>query len=534
MEALCTRLGVDDGDVAMHRRVSVGEIMPRFRDRRVRRLASRIYNRRCPVSPDGLFDMLCDARWVELEALLTDGDAATEEEDDDRRSPCDDHRVLTCGLHDLCPREVQRWWTSSGEEEEDEEEKRWFATVHSFVDGRVARLAAALQARVFRHAPAVLWILSDALNAYRLSRVEVREVHEDWHLSTEAWTRLRSAAVGRVDVVVAVSRRHRAAFACFVVAHEWCADVTDALVLRHRRASPAVTLRYVRQTFGGFVAVDVDRAAGADDADEDEWPKFLTDSRAVPPALVGAVAASAPCVVGAPPDVTGRKRPVVDVDALTADRQVRSVIRTWHKSYESKYADAPTLTALASVVYPETVAHRGFVAVRVRAAEEPSGVDARRVLEERFGVSYAHDAMHRLCADDVAGFYAVRRDADGACVSTFAVVAYATHDGRLACCIDSFAVTLASQGAGVGHATFHALLRGVCARASASGRSYYVFAQCVRTGDARHFWFDKLDESTVARSLLLQAFQVDSSRIPVQLLSQCAPRAREYRSSDLE
>ena len=111
---------------------------------------------------------------------------------------------------------------------------------------------------------------------------------------------------------------------------------------------------------------------------------------------------------------------------------------------------------------------------------------------------------------------------------------YNTYDGRLACCIDSFAVSANYQGSGVGHVTFHALLRGVCDRASTAGTPYIVFAQCVRTGDARHFWYDKLDESTVARSLLLQAFQIDAKRIPVQLISQCAPRARDYRSSDLE
>jgi hypothetical protein len=150
-------------------------------------------------------------------------------------------------------------------------------------------------------------------------------------------------------------------------------------------------------------------------------------------------------------------------------------------------------------------------------------------------VPYAHNAMQRLLADTVPGVYVVY-NADGDCVSMFALVMYRTHANgdRLACCIDSFAVSSSHQGSGVGNITFHALLRGVCDRASTRGNSYHVFAQCVRTGDARLFWYDKLDESTVARSLLIQAFQNDPGRIPVQATTQCTPRSREYRSSDAE
>jgi len=299
----------------------------------------------------------------------------------------------------------------------------------------------------------------------------------------------------------------------------------------HHRGSLSVALRFVRQAFGGVVTVEMEES-------DEYWPSFLLENRMVPPSLFPSLCGSSPCVVSMRYDICNRgnkrgNREAIDVDGLTSDRHVRSVIRTWNKSYESRYADAPTLTSIACVQFMETLSHGTFVAHRVHTATSHHGINANGVLVERFGNAYGEGAMRRNLADDVAGLYAVY-NSHGVCVSTFALVIYHTYDGHLACCIDSFAVSASHQGSGVGSVTFHALLRGVCDHASAVGTPYTVFAQCVRTGDARHFWYDKLDESTVARSLLLQAFQIDAGRIPVQLISQCAPRARQYRSGDLE
>ena len=522
MDALCKRLGVaeeEEVDAHVTVRVCLGETMPGIRDARVRALASSMYNRFCPVSPDTLYSLLCNEDVVALNNLL---DAAYD--DAVVVAPCDDHRVLTCALHDLCPSTVQRMWCDS------RDDTRWFSAVYTFESSLVARVATALQSHLFRHAQRVLWMLSHALDTYIASEVNLSQACDDWHVSMSTWVRLRESTttVGTMTLVVAVSRRHRSAFTCLVASHEWRRDDDDPFILHHRGAL-CVVLRYARQTFGGVITVEVEES-------DEVWPAFLMENRLVPPATFASILSSSPCVIDARVDteVMRRKR-AIDVDELTNDRHVRSVVRTWKKSYDSRHAQAPTLTSLAQVTFPEMLTHREFSAHRVHTRTSQHGNGAHMVLVERFGLEYAEGAFHRILEDTVAGFYVVY-NANKEAVSTFAILLYDmhAHGNSLACCIDSFAVSTRFQGSGIGGITFHAFLRGICHRVSSVGASYYVFAQCVRTGDARLFWFDKLDESTVARSLLLQAFSIDSRRIPVQLISQCTPRAREYISSDLE
>ena len=53
--------------------------------------------------------------------------------------------------------------------------------------------------------------------------------------------------------------------------------------------------------------------------------------------------------------------------------------------------------------------------------------------------------------------------------------------------LDSFAVHPKFAGKGVGGKLFHQALRGLI-----NASRYVVFAQCLKTGAARQFWFDKL------------------------------------------
>lgn len=521
MEALEECLGVcgevDDGTT----RVCMGEIMPCIRDARMRHIASCLYNQKCTVSPDDLHRMICNEEWTNLSVLLSSTSLATAIDES-----CADHRVLGSCLHDMCPSVVQNAWC-------DNAPQRWFQGVYTFDDPRRARLASCASSHIFCHQRATLEILSDALYRYRTNDLVMQQVSDDWNVSSGTWGRLRDATANRIGHVVSlvvISRVHRSAFTCVVASHEWMLTEDDSTVLQHR-GRLSVTLRFVRQAFGGVVTVEVEES-------DEWWPSFLLENRMVPPSLFPSLCGSSPCVVSMDEDVCKRRNKrssgeAIDLDGLTSDRHVRAVIRTWNKSYESRYAEAPTLTSIACVQFMETLSHGNFVAHRVHTATSQHGIDANRVLVERFGNAYGTGAMRRNLEDDVAGLYAVY-NSHGVCVSAFALVIYHTYDGCLACCIDSFAVSTSHQGSGVGNVTFHALLRGVCDRASAIGTPYTVFAQCVRTGDARHFWYDKLDESTVARSLLLQAFQIDTARIPVQSIGQCTPRARQYRSSDLK
>jgi hypothetical protein len=518
MEALEQRLGVCGEVDGGATRICMGEIMPCIRDARVRHIASCLYNKACTVSPDDLHRMICNEEWTNVASLLPTTSPTTTYPD-----TCVDHRVLGSSLHDLCPAVVQNVWCDA------DASHRWFRGVYTYGDPRHARLASCASLHIFCHQRATLQVLSDALDRYRTHDLVMHHVSDDWNVSSGTWGDLRDAvatSVGHAVSLVVVSRVHRSAFSCVVASHEWMLVEDDSTVLHHR-GHLSVTLRYVRQTFGGVVALEVE--------DSDEWwPPFILENRMVPPSMFPSLYSSSPCIVSLGKDVCcRRKRSSIDVDELTSDRHVRSVIRTWNKSYESRYADAPTLTSIACVQLVETLIHQGYVAHRVHTSTSQYGIDAEGVLVGRFGNVYGTDAMRRTLADKVAGLYAVY-DSDRVCVSTFAIVIYNTFDGRLACCVDSFAVSVIHQGSGVGNVTFHALLRGMCDRASVAGTPYIVFAQCVRTGDARHFWYDKLDESTVARSLILQAFHIDPVRVPVQSTSQCAPRAREYRSSDLK
>ena len=499
-------------------RVCMGEIIPCIRDARVRQLALCLYNEFCAVSPDDVYNMICNEEWVRLRSLIP----PSMPEEWER---CDDHRVLGSSLHDLCPMVVQNAWCDG------DVSHRWFRGVYNFDDPRRARLASCVGMRIFCWEQSTLACILRALEQYRTHELHVNYACDDWHVSSSIWTQIRNASattVGHVVSLVVISRVHRSAFTCVVASHEWMQDQDDSMILRHR-GSPLVVLRYVRQVFGGVVVVEFE--------DSDEWwPLFLLENRMVPPSLIPSLFSSSPCVVSLGDARDGahcRKRTSIDVNQFTDDRHTRAVIRTWNKSYESKYSDALTLTSLARVAYAETLTHKGCVAHRVHSSTSFHGINARSVITDRFGEMYAALSMERVLKDTVTGLYAVY-NSDEVCVSAFAVVLYHTYDGRLACCIDSFAVSTTHQGSGVGNMTFHAMLRGICDHASPRGATYVVFAQCVRTGDARQFWYDKLDDSTLARSLLLQALHIDSMRIPVQLQSQCAPRAREYRSSDLE
>ena len=521
MDALESYLGIHDGDIDVDRkRVCIGEAMPYIRDERVRQLASCLYNQSCVVSPDDVYNMICNKEWTGIHSILTKVPPPPPPPEEQYG----DHRVLYTSLHDLCPLMVQNVWCDG------DVPRRWFRGIYSFDNSRCARIASCVGTHIFCRQQLALAGISCALQRYQTHGLHVKYACDDWHVSSGTWMRLRNASatsVGHVVTLIVVSRTHRSAFTCVVASHEWICDRDDSMVLHHR-GSPSVVLRFVQQAFGGVVVVELE--------DSDEWwPQFLLENRLVPPSLLPSLISSSPCSVSLADAVTiyQRKRKGIEVDELTDDRHVRSVLRTWNKSYESKYADAPILQSIARVSFAETLTHRGFSAHRVHVSTSTHGISARNVLVQRFGDNYGNCAMERTLMDGMAGLYAVY-NSENVCVSAFAVLVYHTNDHRVACCIDSFAVATTHQGSGVGNVTFHAMLRGVCDHISPRGVPYVVFAQCVRSGDARHFWYDKLDESTMARSLLLQAFQIDPCRVPVQPTGQCTPRAREYTSSDLE
>jgi GNAT superfamily N-acetyltransferase len=284
----------------------------------------------------------------------------------------------------------------------------------------------------------------------------------------------------------------------------------------------------------------------------DRWPPWIgTTLRRVDPRVVpstAAPAAATPWAQAGPPSSVAGKRPqsCVATDAALAAAATTHCKRTCAVLSEWEWSHARS-SDLAPVLLPEgplSLAHDpdawstedgALRAVRVRSMAEALETGAFAVLKKRFHTEYATHAVERSTADADAILCAAQ-NAAGVTVAAFAVVAYRCRlcDGTrsVALMVDSFAVHKDHEGTGVGGRVFRELLRDAMSERHCPGagrRRYVVFAQCLNTKGARLFWKDKLDDSSVARSLLLQAFAMDGgARVEVQSVRECTPRAREY------
>lgn len=91
--------------------------------------------------------------------------------------------------------------------------------------------------------------------------------------------------------------------------------------------------------------------------------------------------------------------------------------------------------------------------------------------------------------------------------------------------IDGIAVARTNQGQGIGSRILRNVVRKM---ASEYSQRFIVVAQCLKKGLARRFWMDKLDLTSNAASLLLQALVIDPEcHMPSD--RDCDTRAREWR-----
>lgn len=99
--------------------------------------------------------------------------------------------------------------------------------------------------------------------------------------------------------------------------------------------------------------------------------------------------------------------------------------------------------------------------------------------------------------------------------------------------IDGFATSKQNIGKGWGNRMFREGLLGVARkvlqRHCVSSSKVMVVAECVVNPVGHRFWLDKLDETTEARCLMLQAFYLDPLVISVQAATCAVPRCRLYR-----
>ena len=222
-------------------------------------------------------------------------------------------------------------------------------------------------------------------------------------------------------------------------------------------------------------------------------------------------------------------------DLLPPDnKRLRTVIDKWTKSTHSIGISSPYLCRLISP--PESFSDDILSARRIVNKEDCEACGVIAIFKDEFGYGYTNEVLQRTLVDDMAAIYIVERDlTDDGCVqpiAAFVLLLYEAvfFDGGVgtACMIDSFAVQRAVQGQGIGGQVFHKLCRGIAKYRSHLDmyNRHVMFAQCLNTKRPRDFWFDKLDDSGMARALLLQASIMSPERIPIHV--NCCARGRVY------
>ena len=205
-----------------------------------------------------------------------------------------------------------------------------------------------------------------------------------------------------------------------------------------------------------------------------------------------------------------------------------TVLKRWKKSAESRGVHPPVLLGpvlLTRTVFPFSPGDRYSVR-RVTDEKDLMG-DVYSIFDSEFGVEYTSDTLERVrSSNGKVACFLVKEVVTSIVVGSCCVVLFECDDDCDAVMIDTFAVLKAFQGRGAGNFLFQR----VCVDLVEEGTTdVVVFAQCVLKKPGSHFWFDKLDETGEARSLLFQAFKLCPELVSVQSASCCTPRARRFR-----
>lgn len=376
-------------------------------------------------------------------------------------------------------------------------------------------------------------------------------------MRSRAWTRFVEGACKRDDFheatrwAVYVSEC-RAVAEAVLVHHHWHVSPSMRTTAEHRTRFECRLTFFPGACGGPGVAV-----LTCEHLHED-WPWWLARDLHVVDGLADAVAARGYAHYGANRTTLGKPRcakRVLEEDAAAsgptcggrsgareggATTPLETTLWRWRKSHE-RCVSAPRLTSVLPLNLEAdghgVAASSGLCMRRVRAGDASAYKQAQAVLRARFTKKYADATLARCLRDESEGLYLVH-DGDGASASPIGVAAVVLYGcepcGRrptVALMIDTFAIERKFEGSGRGGALFRELLLPLAAR-RAGREPFYVFAQCVETGGARLFWMDRLDETPVARSLMMQAYLLESERVEVHLFGDCAPRVREYGGCD--
>lgn len=245
-------------------------------------------------------------------------------------------------------------------------------------------------------------------------------------------------------------------------------------------------------------------------------------------------------------DVTGQGCREVTLDPIRLTvrsvpcKRPRTLLEQCEKSARSVGVDCPLIHGLASTDFKAgRLEYEGIAYETRRIVTKDEAV--RSGLYDLFYQSFKKDYVDQLlshCAEDpwclVVGVFR------GKClVGAFVMIlfdAIFSHEvcsdststgatGRVGL-IDTFAVDKDSQSSGIGSVIFHE----VCRRLTREDHRprHLMLAQCLRTPGPKLFWWDKLDETSVARGVLWQAYEISQGRIILQGEKECSIRAREY------
>ena len=175
--------------------------------------------------------------------------------------------------------------------------------------------------------------------------------------------------------------------------------------------------------------------------------------------------------------------------------------------------------------------NRKLNAVRRYRVDDMNGKDdVGQVFRTELGTGYGNEVVQRVATLPELACYLVEDEA-GTVIGAFCVLLFdcILSDGTpsLALMVDTFAVRRKCQGKGYGRLIFYDMVLPFAHRrltAREGSTRFVVFAQCVVARPGSDYWYDKLDDSSEARSLLLQACTRFPEHVNVQGGDCCTPR----------
>ena len=326
----------------------------------------------------------------------------------------------------------------------------------------------------------------------------------------------RTLAMDTVVSTWVFVRDRRVAARATIVPWHWEELVTG--VLAHR-TDTGVVLRWIPLALvGGVLEVTLGT----------EWPWWLDRGvRVVDDAPPPTDLPQLPCKRGRESSSPPSPAPV----ALSLDdlgKTERRVLERWDRSAKARSVRRCRLRRSVVVTEERWLGANGSMSA-VRCRRDDVGT-VRAVLKDNFPARFVDHVLSHAAADEriaVYHLYASDGTSLGAAMLVLFECTLANGEESVALMVDTFAVEVTQQGRGVGGRIFHDFCRRLADRhCPPRATSYYVFAQCVRKGDAGHFWYDKLDATSEARDVMLQAYHL--GHVAVQSDAQCEAKGRLF------